>query len=196
MPADATLNFLKRITSQHRGRPKFIDWLMVHLERINEVDVCAQSFVTEFDLDNARGVQLDILGEILGISRYLPKNFIVEGQTYSVLDDDIYRRVLKSQVLINTWDGMQENLLPAFQSIWPTGNISIKDNQNMSFNLYIDIPEGLQPLDIALINSGITMPKPAGVKLDLSQGLEHAASTLYTTSVITCAGILNINPGD
>jgi hypothetical protein len=64
------LNYYKNlITSEHKTRPKFTAWLQAALQLFIDIENCANSLPAAFDVDNAVGNQLDILGGYVGVSR-------------------------------------------------------------------------------------------------------------------------------
>ena len=60
-----------------------------------------------FVLDTAVGSQLDIIGDLVGIGRNLPTDNV---NIPSTLNDNYYRRVIRSKIYFNHWDGTRESL--------------------------------------------------------------------------------------
>lgn len=121
------------IAGAHRNKPKFKE-LVYLLTQHNEIErQRLADMQRDFCLDYAIGDQLDALGVRIGVSRELPLRLTgvyfalddedgigldlgVWKQPYDPddgitrLDDEIYRAVLKSKVLINHWDGINGTL--------------------------------------------------------------------------------------
>lgn len=149
--------YLSLITSEHSDKPRFRALLTRVLEKID----LSVNIDNSFDLDTASGVQLDIIGLLLGLSRTL--TFQPLGGISPLLSDTDYRSLLRAKIILNYWDGTLENLALAINSWNPYVNFSIKDNQDMSLEVAI---VGATPMQQALIENGYVIPKPAGVSIN------------------------------
>lgn len=158
-------DYLDNITSEHRDKPKFIGWLSKNLTIMDHTYLVIKSIDPNFDLDNAIGVQLDILGTVIGRKRTL--TFQPINGFNPVLNDDYYRLVLKTKVAMNNWGGT----VPEMYQIWDNifGNdddleLQLEDNQDMSFNAYI---EGyVDQIQQDLLQHQYIIPKPEGVRIN------------------------------
>lgn len=151
--------YLNLITSEHRDKPNFISWLSSGLNLIDDVNIVLNTYDTEFDIDNAIGAQLDILGKIIGVNRIV--NFQPSNGVSPVLDDDTYRFVLKAQILSNQWDGTNENLIDLWSTLFPDNPIIINDKQDMTMEIFLF---GLNSsIEQDLINNGYIIPQPMGI---------------------------------
>lgn len=185
-PAGGIGSYLALVTSKHRDKPKFMSTLSVLVQALADINKCATSMQTIFDLDVAVGAQLDAIGEWIGIGRELnvplpnvwfswnvvnlgwnegswrdPNNPVNE---VIVLPDDAYRTLLRAKVVNNQWNGTIEQAY----SVWDTmfaglnSSIDIVDNQDMSMEFIL---RGDQPdaITLALLNGGYLSTVPAGV---------------------------------
>ena len=59
------------VTSEHQSSPKYMAWLGAMIEPLVTIQNVINNFVPNFDVDTAIGVQLDIVGEWVVISRVL-----------------------------------------------------------------------------------------------------------------------------
>lgn len=169
--------YLNLVTSQHQGKPKFMAWLSNPLCILDDAVTLVNSFYSYFDIDLAIGVQLDVLGEILGVSRtvtFQPAGYYslgVIGVPYSthpspVLADDTYRLVLRAKILQNQWDGTISQIYSLWNTIFPGSLLVIQDNQDMTLNaLVIGLSTQLQK---DLITNGYIVPRPEGVLMTFS----------------------------
>lgn len=174
--ADIT-RYLKLITSEHSGKPKFTGLLTSVLEKAD----IAVDFDSAFDIDTAVGVQLDVLGIILGVSRIL--NFQPSDGSSSILIDNDYRSLLKAKIIMNQWNGELGTLSDALSSWDPSLNFVIKDNQNMTADILV---LGTNDLQKELITNGYVVPKPAGVEFNYS--MSATAVFAYDTNTDTLTG--------
>ena len=159
-----TMKYSKLITSQHKTKPNFMQWLLENLSMVNDAGTIAEAIILNFDIDNAVGVQLDTIGESIGVSRIL--NFQPTGGISPVLDDATYRMLLRSKIVKNQWDGTMETMQNLWNTVFPNLKLIIKDNQNMTLSaVTIGTPTTLQQ---QLINNGYIIPKPMGVSMSYS----------------------------
>lgn len=176
------------ITSEHRGAPKFVAMVDAVTSAFAGVAVVADSLSDAFDLDVAEGVQLDVIGQWVGISRYAAVTItgvyfsfdtpglgfdqgIIKGpfdpsEGLSRMDDGTYRLMIRAKIGANRWDGT----MPSYQTIMAqvfagTGTTCFaQDNQDMSMTVYF---VGAEPsaLLAGLIRSGAIPLKPSGVRI-------------------------------
>jgi hypothetical protein len=112
-----------------------------------------------YDIDNASGNQLDVIGELLGVSRTVP--FQPSGGISPVLDDDTYRTLLYATQAKNNWDGKTASLYPIWKFIFPNASLSIIDHQNMTADIVFS--GNLSSIEQELILNGLIVPRPETV---------------------------------
>ncbi len=149
------------ITSEHCKKRKFMKWLETGLCYLNNTLTVSENIEKEFDIDRAVGVQLDILGDIAGISRILS----FQPLSYSaVLDDETYRLMIKARIIANQWDGTIHGIQELWSSVFEEYPLSIIDNQDMSMKVSVSG----NPNDFVqeLTSHGYVVPKPSGVRIN------------------------------
>lgn len=159
----ATEPYLSLITSEHYNKPKFMSWLSAVLQKVDDINAVANDITNAFDIDSAKGVQLDTIGELVGRSRYLP--FQLTDGSSPVLDDDNYRVALKAKIAQNQWDGTIPQIYEIWDSLFPNAQLLIRDNQDMTMHGSIRGELGLQSVE--LITVGYIIPKPSGVSVNV-----------------------------
>jgi hypothetical protein len=160
---DAIQSYLDLITSQHKTKPNFNSWLASTLGAVYDGISATESINTAFDIDNAVGSQLDVIGDILGRSRHLP--FQPSNGSSPTLSDDNYRIALKAKVVQNGWDGTITSIYSIWYSLFSDITMNIVDNQNMTMSVLIDSDKQMDPVITEMIAAGYIVPKPAGVGL-------------------------------
>lgn len=74
MSAD-TINHLEtglsRVALQYQESPKFLAWLRALLAYSEEIEALFQKMALQVDIDQAEGVNLDVIGVIVGRSRII-----------------------------------------------------------------------------------------------------------------------------
>jgi hypothetical protein len=137
-PVVVTLEqYLNLITAEHNQRPRYMATVALSIAPYLDGENLAFNLIGLFDLDTAVGQQLDMLGEWVGITRFIsaPLNewFALdvrnegfdqgrwispfESSTQVItLDDDHYRLLLRAKIVANQWDGT----IPGAYEAWNT----------------------------------------------------------------------------
>lgn len=151
--------YMNLFTSQYRLSPNLQQWQTAMLTPIDDLTNCIQGFNGAYDIDCAIGAQLDILGQIVGVSRTVP--FQPSNGVSPVLDDTTYRLLLYATIARNTWNGTITSLYQIWQYLFPSGQIIIADQQNMS--AIITTTGTFTSIVNDLISNGLIVPRPEGV---------------------------------
>ena len=156
--------YLDLLTSEYRPyyAPQFNQWLLAVLYIAQDISNCLQAMSGAFDLNYAIGAQLDILGQIVGVGRVVP--FQPSGGVSPVLDDATYRTLIKATIANNQWDGKIGSLYPIWTTLFPGGQITIIDNQDMTADILVTgtFTSILQDL----ITHDMIIPRPQAVLYD------------------------------
>ncbi|MBD2779087.1 DUF2612 domain-containing protein [Xenorhabdus szentirmaii] len=180
-------DYLQLITPQHRTAPKFVDHIDLITRSLSEIGNTAQQLNNAFSLDYAVGVQLDAVGEWVGLSRYVKTpiagvyfSFDIEGlgfdqgvwkrrfdgdSGFTELGDETYRTLLRVKIEANHWDGSSEMLEKIYQRILPDNRVFFVDNQNMTMDVFLTgcaISEIVQ----SVIRQGYLNIKPQSVRVN------------------------------
>lgn len=135
-------DYLKLVPPQHRELPKFSSVVKMVTQGPSDLTASINDWPLKFDLETAIGDQLDIIGEWIGFSRqvkipldgiYLSfedadpllgwgegrwKGSFDETSQLQLLGDADYRRILKTLILMNHWDGSWAQLLSAWTTFF------------------------------------------------------------------------------
>jgi hypothetical protein len=134
--------YLNLLTSEYQNATRLKTWLkslLLPMIQLGNLFGCLS--VRYFDLDQAAGAQLDILGQIVGAGRTV--NFQPSGGVSPTLDDTTYRVLLKAKIAQNQWDGKIASLYPLWTIILSGAFTSIFQD---------------------LIEQGLIVPRPEGVE--------------------------------
>ncbi len=158
--------YLNLFTSQYKLSPKLQQWAQLAWKPIDDLTNCFAFLSNNFDIDQAVGQQLDMTGQLIGVSRTV--GFQPSNEVSPVLDDTTYRLLLKARIAWNQWNGKMASLYPIWQSLFISGRIVILDNQNMTATIIIT--GSLTSIIQDLIVNGYIVPRPEGVEYIYSFG--------------------------
>lgn len=117
---------LDLVTAEHNQQPRYMATVALSVEPFVDGQNTALSYPTLFDLDTSVGQQEDMLGEWVGVTRYIVEPVDIfftldkEGlgfdqgkwqtpyelaQEVVRLDDEHYRILLRARIVANYWDG-------------------------------------------------------------------------------------------
>ncbi|MDQ0507428.1 DUF2612 domain-containing protein [Xanthobacter agilis] len=208
-----TSDYSGLITSEHRGKSKFVATVEATVEPAVQAQSFLQTLPEAFDLDTAVGVQLDAVGAWVGVSRTISTclisvwfSFDSEGLGFDQgiwkqdtdpetglyeLDDDTYRALIRLKIKVNTWDGTIGTARAAILDFYGTTDSFpfILDNQDMSMVVCIS---GARPIMVMFsIYAGRYVEfKPAGVTLHtVVPSIEYTPAFGYDASSSYVGGL-------
>jgi len=178
------------ITNYHSQKPLFVNHIDLITRPLMDTSNALTSLITEFDIDEAIGVQLDILGKWIGRTRVVSQpisgiyfSFDTDGlgfdqgvwqgpydpdAGFTNLSDDVYRIVLKAKIAINHWNGTNETLPAILETTLTASGLTMQivDNQDMTISVWVfpDVDISTVSLELlAAIRQGYLTVKAAGV---------------------------------
>lgn len=178
------------ITNYHYSKDKFRNHVDLTTRPLTDISTAITSLITEFDIDQAEGVQLDILGKWIGRTRVVSQSisgiyfsFDTDGlgfdqgvwqgpfdpdAGFTNLSDDVYRIVLKTKIAINHWNGTNETLPEILDTALAGSGLKMQivDNQDMTISVWVfpEVDISTVSLElIAAIRQGYLTVKAAGV---------------------------------
>ena len=202
--------YTELIAGAHRNKEKFQEWIFTLTEPLNEAREKLIEMQKLFDVETAVGDQLDAVGARVGASRYLPvmltdvyfalddymgigldlgvwKGPYDPGDGLVRLDDETFRAVIKSTILMNHWDG-QNGSLPdfvagVFANFGVVGKfMDLQDFQTMQVAINLT-PQTTPPVVYDLLSRRIIDIVAAGVALNLTENLPWFGFDYETQSV-------------
>ena len=172
--------YLDNITSQHKVRPRFMAELTKILEKIDPVHEIAFRIPELFSIDKAEGKQLNVVAELANISRAIPTDQLPAG---TVITDEQYRQLVRIKTASNNWDGTNIGLREIWnESLGKWYSAVYDDNQDMTIS--VSINGDIDPVIKTLMTSGMILPKPVGVSMQVSANEEAAARIFHYAAVL------------
>lgn len=172
------------VTSEYQGQPKFMAMIAAVTGVYVQIQNILSSLIILFDVDTAIGSQLDVIGQWVGASRNVAIpipgvvftwdgtaaegwdfgtwNGISGSSVITVLPDDAYRTLIKAKIAANSWDGTIPSAYAIWSILFPTYDIIIQDNEDMTMLTAIigTVPDSLT---VALFTQGYLALRPEGV---------------------------------
>lgn len=178
------------ITNYHSQKPLFVNHIDLITRPLTDASNVMTSLITEFDIDEAIGIQLDILGKWIGRTRVVSQpisgiyfSFDTDGlgfdqgvwqgpydpdAGFTNLSDDVYRIVLKAKIAINHWNGTNETLPAILETALAASGLTMQivDNQDMTISVWVFPEVDISTVSLELlaaIRQGYLTVKAAGV---------------------------------
>lgn len=180
---------LQLIENQLRESPNYIELIRLLAEDFDEASDIYDYIAKNINVLNARGVWLDLIGDIVGVSRVFEKeiqpvffgfddqpNTTGFGQARfrelddkttasSVLNDDDYRVVIIGKIARNYGDVSEVGVATSVLNMTQADNVLVYQSGQATFSVYVI---GLISDNIkSIINGTDIIPRAAGVKINL-----------------------------
>lgn len=180
---------LQLIENQLRESPNYIEVIRLLAEDFDEASDIYDYIAKNINVLNARGVWLDLIGDIVGVSRVFEKEiqpvfFGFDDQPYttgfgqarfrepddkttasSVLNDDDYRVVIIGQIARNYGDVSEVGVATSVLNMTQADNVLVYQSGPATFSVYVI---GLISDNIkSILNGTDIIPRAAGVKMNL-----------------------------
>lgn len=170
---------------QYAKKPKAVATINAIMGECDRVIENLTDLLNQWDIDQARGFSLDIIGRRVGVSRTLPafvsKGYLgylgslqgkpwgegiwyregdATGDSLSLNDED-YRFLIKAKIFKNFQDGTLGYVLNAMRLLL-TDQANIQDNYDMTVDVLLPLAS-LNPLQTYMIQVLDILPRPMGV---------------------------------
>lgn len=177
------------IENQLRESPNYIEVIRLLAEDFDAANDIYDYIAKNINIMNAKGVWLDLIGDIVGVSRVFDKEiqptyFGFSDQTNitgfgharfrepndkttssSILNDDDYRVVIIGQIARNYGDVSEVGVATSVLNMTQADQVLVYQGEPAEFNIYII---GLVSDNIkAILNGSDIIPRAAGVKINL-----------------------------
>ena len=119
-----------------RELPRFSALARVILGQAEELITLVPSLQAAFSADAAEGVQLDLIGETMGV----PRSAAADSS------DDVYRAFLKAKLALWRWDGTNGSVAALLTTAFPGQGVTLQDNGNMTVTVKHADSESLLPI--------------------------------------------------
>lgn len=128
------------LLEQFRGKKNIEVLVESYAQQFQEVYEFLMSLLKLLDLESCTGYQLDLIGEIVVLSRYDAR--VMVGQSYEgeVLDDDLYRKLLKWKILLNTNDCTYWSMMKGIKYFWDKSPVYYETDPEVPATILLHTP--------------------------------------------------------
>ena len=174
----AELDFREKLNQdlleQFRGKKNIAVVADSYAKQLQEVHDFLESLLQLLDIDACTGAQLDIIGDIVVLSRYDARVIVERSYDGEALDDDLYRKLIKWKILLNTNDCTYWSIMKGIKMFWDKTPVYYKTDPEIPATILLSTP----PLDPSTNpRELLEMPiiRPGGVDLKLTATTENPA---------------------
>lgn len=154
-------NWLGDLPQQFHGKEKIEALIAAFARQLQEIQDAFDDLENLTDIDTATGQNLDMVGNIVSLTRKEATS-IVRKASDTLLTDDIYRQALRYKMLKNSSDCCYEDIMGAVALVWDTGNIAYKEPADRPATVLLSLSAvSLDSIDPAI--GKVLAIKPAGV---------------------------------
>lgn len=154
MSADIT-PYTGLVPVANSSQPNFMAMVAATVQPFADITAFENTINSDYDIDTAIGVQLDTLGQLIGIAR--PGGF----------SDDFYRVILKVRILNNHWQCNKPSAYDLANTLFSSLGFAffIEDHADLSITLGV-IGEGIPSEEIiTLLTGGYLDVKPVTIRI-------------------------------
>ena len=157
--------WLDDLPQQFQGK-KYIEALIsVFAKQLEDLYKVFKQLDTETDLDSAVGMNLDMVGDIVTLTRKEAGVLAGIDVEDPVISDERYRQFLKYQMLVNTNECTYRDLMDGLALLWDVSPIYYREDPALPAVIILTMPF-LTPGGKVVTLGEVPMVKPAGVRIE------------------------------
>lgn len=157
--------WIEDLPQQFQGK-EYIETLISAFSRqIEELYRVFEQLDTETDLETAVGTNLDMVGDIVTLTRKEAGVLAGIDVEDPVISDERYRQFLKYQMLVNTNECTYYDLMDGLALLWDVSPIYYRENPALPAVIILTMPF-LTPGGKVVTLGEVPMVKPAGVRIE------------------------------
>lgn len=155
--------WIRDLPQQFQGKKYIEIFINAFARQLDELLKTFEELNLKTDLENAEGVNLDLVGNILNLTRK-DAQIILMSVDNKEINDEMYRKVLKYGTLKNNSDCTYYDIVESINILWKANYVRYIESPNRPATICIMLPEtSIDDADPA-IGKVLTI-KPAGVAM-------------------------------
>lgn len=157
--------WIEDLPQQFQGKERIEALLSAFSKQFEELYAVAQQLDAETDIDSAVGTNLDMVGDIVTLTR--KEAGILAGIDVEdpVISDDRYRQFLKYQMLVNTNECTYYDLMDGLALLWDVSPVYYREDSALPAVIILTMPF-LTPGGKVVTLGEVPMVKAAGVRIE------------------------------
>ena len=136
-------DYLQVFSSALQGMPRFAGLARAVIGQVEDLIAVVHEMPAAFSLEDAVGVQLDVVGDGFGVDRK-------EGQ-----DDEAYRMRIRDKLALWRWNGTNEGVKTVLENVLPGSRQNDRQDGSVEVTIEGSLPGTAREL----------FPVPAGIRI-------------------------------
>lgn len=169
--------WLQDIPQQFQGKRNIEVIISAFAKQLQELEQVFEDLNTKTDLETATGLNLDMVGTIIPLSRKEAGELAGVGVTDPVISDERYRQFLKYKNLVNTNRCTYYDLMTGLQLLWDVQPVYYIEDPDMPATIILTMPF-LKPGGEVVRLGEVPMIKPGGVRIEFQYQIKVVVETL------------------
>lgn len=158
-------NWIADLPQQFQGKQYIEALISAFSKQIGELHEIFSELGIKTDLEGATGKNLDMVGDIVSLTRKEAGIMAGVGIDEPVISDERYRQFLKYKVLRNTNDCTYHDIMRSIEILWDTSNIKYVEDPSRPATILIRLQTINVDSDVDPAVGKTMAVKPAGVTL-------------------------------
>lgn len=169
--------WLQDIPQQFQGKRNIEVIISAFAKQLQELEQVFEDLNTKTDLETATGLNLDMVGTIIPLSRKEAGELAGVGVTDPVISDERYRQFLKYKNLVNTNRCTYYDLMTGLQLLWDVQPVYYIEDPDMPATIILTMPF-LKPGGEVVRLGEVPMIRPGGVRIEFQYQIKVVVETL------------------
>lgn len=157
--------WLDDLPQQFQGKKHIEDLISVFAKQMEDLHRVFKQLDAETDLESAVGANLDMVGDIVTLTRKEAGVLAGIDVEDPVISDERYRQFLKYQMLVNTNECTYRDLMDGLALLWDVSPIYYREDPALPAVIILTMPF-LTPGGKVVTLGEVPMVKPAGVRIE------------------------------
>lgn len=174
--------WLDDLPQQFQGK-KYIEALIsVFAKQLEDLYKVFKQLDAETDLDSAVGMNLDMVGDIVTLTRKEAGVLAGIDVEDPVISDERYRQFLKYQMLVNTNECTYHDLMDGLALLWDVSPIYYREDPALPAVIILTMPF-LTPGGKVVTLGEVPMVKPAGVRIEFEYYIKAIVEVAFNFGI-------------
>lgn len=143
-------DWLQDLPQQFQGKTNIESLIAAFSRQLEEIQKVFDDLEEKTSIDTAVGENLDMVGDIVCLSRKDAHSYINRDGNFE-MTDDLYRKILKFKILKNTSEATYYDIMDGVSLLWNLDNVKYREDKSRPATYILDLQrhplEGESPID-------------------------------------------------